>query len=71
MSTQSKDNNQSNGSEAEHLVEVRPNEFEAMSNKLVDSCKGDTDIAGFFHCLGKALGSKDNKVDSKYLKTHH
>ncbi|ARC95071.1 hypothetical protein B6A42_27005 (plasmid) [Vibrio coralliilyticus] len=51
-------------------VEVRPNKFEPLSERLLERSDGDTEVAGFFHCLGKALGKEDNHVDSKYLKAN-
>ncbi|AIW22350.1 MULTISPECIES: hypothetical protein [Vibrio] len=53
-----------------HTVEVRPNHFEPMSDELVKRCDGDTEMAGFFHCLGVALRPTDNQVDSKHLKAN-
>lgn len=46
------------------MVEIRPNEFEAMAESNV---KSNGDHAGFFHTLGRALGGE--KVDNKYLKS--
>lgn len=52
------------------LVEVRPGVFEKMSPKLMERSDNDPEIAGFFHCVGKALGSEDNVVDSKFLRAN-
>ncbi|USD59070.1 hypothetical protein J4N45_11060 [Vibrio sp. SCSIO 43140] len=52
------------------IVEVRPNEFEPLSESLLERCDGDTEVAGFFHCVGKVLSKEDNHVDSKYLKSN-
>lgn len=55
---------------AANTVEVRPNHFEEMTDALVERCDGDLEMAGFFHCLGRALAPTDNQVDSKYLKAN-
>ncbi len=44
-------------------VEVRPDEFEPLSERLLERRDLDTEVEGFFHCLGKGLGKEDNHVD--------
>jgi len=57
-------------SKDENLVEVNPGQFEKMSDTLIERSDGDKNIAGFFHCLGKAMGKEDNKVNSKFLSAN-
>jgi len=45
-------------------VEIRPGEFETMSEKNVNE-RGQS--AGFFHSLGRALCGEE--VNNKYLKS--
>lgn len=55
---------------ANNTVEVRPNHFETITEELIMRCDGDTEMAGFFHCLSVALRPTDNQVNSKYLKAN-
>ncbi|EMY6611190.1 MULTISPECIES: hypothetical protein [Vibrio] len=51
--------------DVQHTIEIRPNEFEVMSDANV---KKNGDMAGFFHSLGCAI--KGEEVDNEFLKAN-
>jgi len=53
-----------NNNKPDSTVEIRPGEFETLSEKIVTE-RGQS--AGFFHSLGRALCGVE--VNNKYLKS--